>query len=101
MREFLKSPRFVFSFRGATTDEIAAFEPQFWFRLVSRRGWRRVKLEVADDGLEIPGAEPIPVQIDLGDLNNAVQWKPQEMLDGWCWVIFEYRGRTFYGMMLC
>lgn len=80
--------RRLVAIEGANRHHERHFQPTHWFRLVRRLGWRNVELEISDDGLEIPDAEPIPVMV-LGEPENG------------CYrVLFDYRGRLFYGKML-
>ena len=69
------------------------FHPLDYYRLVKRRGWRNVILEI-DEAIELPNAEIIPVYPEAGTTSFAH--------DGGCmvtWVRFEYRGQFFCGWL--
>lgn len=83
--------------RGVTDDELTEFIPTHYFRLVRRRGWRNVEIEIGS-GLDLPDAEPIPVQILPNDNVEFFSHRTYGLLPiTWCPVVFEYRNRVFYG----
>lgn len=82
-----KQRKTIVAERGLTKAEEKTFQPTNYYRMVRRRGWRNVEIEI-DEAIEKPGAEIVPVQKIVP--NNLGGFSPRS------WpVVFEYRGQFF------
>ncbi len=80
----------LLAMRGATTKELENFQPDEYFRMRRRRGWRDVVIFV-DEDIAPPDAEIIPVQNLEGIEESGHYWYPP--------VLFLYKDALFHGII--